>query len=580
MTARKKRQAKSRPIPWRFWTAAVLLAALPLLLVWNIVGLQVLESEERGFRFLQQAGDERSIRERPVQVHRGLITDRHGSPLAVSIPVISLWALPEKLAAAPERWPQLAAALEISAEELEGRILHHRGRQFMYLRRHLTPDTAQSILALDVPGVRGRDEYQRFYPTGEVAASLVGLTDVDDEGQEGLELAYDKWLQGSPGSRQVLQDRHGEVIKEIKRLKPARPGADLALSIDLRIQYFAYRELKRAVLNNGAKGGSAVVLDLSTGEILAMVNQPSHNPNERSRLNPAHQRNRAVTDLFEPGSTIKPFTAAAALSSGAYEPGTIVDTSPGYMEVEGKLLEDPANYGPLGLDGIIARSSQVGIAQVALNLPPDALMDMLRRTGFGAPIGLGFPGENPGHLPLDVSRQDLDRATLAFGYGLSCSALHLARAYAVFGSGGLLRPLTLRRAEEAPAAAPQVLDAAVAAAMMKMLEGATAPGGTGARAQVRGYRVAGKTGTTHKLGREGSYDRDRYLALFAGIAPASRPRIVVVVVIDEPRSINYSGGAAAAPVFSRIAELSLRVLDVPPDGLQLFAELMRLAEKG
>ena len=580
MAKRKAKQKRSRLVHWRFLAFALALAALPLVLGWNIIRLQVLESEERGFRFLQQAGAERSIRERPVQVHRGLITDRHGAPLAVSIPVISLWAIPEKLAAAPEQWPQLAAALESPAEVLKERILHHQGRQFMYLRRHLVPDTARSILSLGVAGVRGRDEYQRFYPAGEVAASLVGLTDVDDEGQEGLELAYDKWLRGSPGMSQVLQDRRGKIIKEIKRLKPARPGADLALSVDLRIQYFAYRELKRAVLSNGARGGSAVVLDVSTGEILAMVNQPSHNPNERSQLDPDHQRNRAVTDLFEPGSTVKPFAAAAALSAGIYAPGTVVDTSPGYMEIEGKLLEDPSDYGPLGLDGIIARSSQVGIARVALQLPPHALTEMLRKTGFGAPIGLGFPGEKPGHLPIDVSQRELARATLAFGYGLSCSALQLARAYAVFASGGLLRPLALLRTEGEPASAPRVLDAAVAAQVMEMLEGATAPGSTGVQAQVRGYRVAGKTGTTHKLGRDGSYDRDRYLALFAGIAPASHPKIVVVVVIDEPRSIHYSGGGTAAPVFSRIAELSLRVLNVPPDGLRHFTRLARLAEKG
>ena len=579
MTGRRRKQTKSRPVHWRFLLTAAVLAILPLVLVWNIVSLQVLESKERGFRFLQTAGAQRAIRERPMLVHRGLITDRHGAPLAVSIPVISLWALPEELAAAPQRWLQLAAALELPAAELESRILRHKGRQFMYLRRHLPPDAARAVLALEVPGVRGQDEYQRFYPAGEVTASLVGFTDVDDTGQEGLELAYDKWLQGSAGLHQVMQDRHGEVIKEIKRLQPARPGADLTLSIDRRIQYFAYRELKRAVQDHGARGGSAVVLDVTTGEVLAMVNQPSHNPNDRGRLSPESQRNRALLDLFEPGSTIKPFAAAAALQSGIYEAGTEVDTSPGYIEVDGKVLEDSSDYGTLSLGGIIARSSQVGITRVALDLPPDAVINMLRRTGFGASVGLGFPGESLGHLPLAASRRDLERATLAFGYGLSCSVLQMARAYSILANDGLLQPLTLLRAQQQPAA-ERVMDAAVAAQVMAMLEAAVAPGSTGARARVRGYRVAGKTGTTHKLSGTGGYDRDRYLALFAGIVPASHPRIVVVVTIDEPRGLRYSGGQTAAPVFSRIAELSLRVLDVPPDRLPPSAQLVRLAERG
>ena len=546
---------------WRLRAVVVLLLLLLGLLVWRLLSLQVLEAE-RGYEFLQGQGDARTIRTEIIPAHRGQIVDRNGEPLAISTPVVSIWANPSETSADRTGWRELAKRLDLSVDSLEQKMAH-RGKRFVYLRRHLPPAEAEAVLALKVAGVYGQREYRRFYPAGDVTAHLLGFTNIDDRGQEGMELAYDDWLSGQPGSKRVMKDLSGKIIREIDAGKAARPGRDLMLSIDLRLQYLAYRELRTQLQEMGAAAGSVVMLDSHTGEVLAMANHPSFNPNNRTRLNPASMRNRAMIDLIEPGSTMKPLTVVAALESGKYTPDTPVDASPGWIRVDRKTLKDPVNYGPITVTKVITKSSQVGTTRIALSLDHKAIWDVFRRFGLGASPDTGFPGESYGLLPNRRRWSDIERVNFAFGYGLSVTPLQLARAYGVFAAGGRIYPVTLIKRDQ-PAKGEQVIAAGVAHELVDMLMTVTGPEGTAKRARIPSYTVAGKTGTVHKVGARG-YEEDRYRSIFAGFAPATAPRIVTVVVVDDPSKGRYFGGEVAAPVFARVVGGAMRMMNVAPD---------------
>lgn len=550
---------------WRYSLVAIALWLLPMGVLWHTGGLQVLEGgsgDNKGVRFLQDQGDARTVRTLEIPAYRGVITDRNGEPLAVSTPVVTVWANPRVLALDVDTLQPLAKRLGESVGNLRQRIKHYANKEFMFLSRRMSPEDAEDILALGIEGVHGREEYKRFYPAGEITSQLVGFTNIDDRGQEGLELAYESWLAGVPGQRKVVKDRKGKIIKDLQLLRSEKPGKDLALSIDLRLQYLAYRELKAAMQKFRAASGSVVVLDVESGEVLAMVNQPSFNPNDRAQLDTAALRNRAVTDLLEPGSLIKPMTMVAALESGRYRPHTLVDTSPGYIRIAGKTFVDPVNYGTLDITGILTKSSQVGTTRVAMDLSPESIRDVLDRVGLGVSPGTGFPGETPGNLPSRHKWHPLEHAAMAFGYGISATPLQIAGAYGVLASGGLRRPMSLLRLDEA-AAGQRVVDESTAVAVRDMLKTVIKKGGTGTRAEIPVYDVAGKSGTVHKVGREG-YQEGRYIALFAGIAPADKPRLVTVVVINDPKGEAYFGGLVAAPVFSKVTADALRLLGVEP----------------
>ncbi|MDJ0877825.1 MAG: penicillin-binding transpeptidase domain-containing protein [Halieaceae bacterium] len=533
------------------------------LLVWRVLSLQVLDSD-RGYAFLQDQGEARYVRSAEIPAYRGIISDRRGEPLAVSTPVISLWANPRQLAGSG-RVTELESALGLKSGALEERLENYAAREFMYLERHMTPPAARAVLRRKIPGVGGHREYQRYYPAGEVVAHVVGMTDVDDRGIEGMELAFEDWLKGAAGRKQVIKDLHGEVVRDIGELRAAQPGRDLQLSVDLRLQYLAHRELQRAIATSGARAGTVVTLDSRSGEVLALVNYPTYNPNGRGSLKAGSTRNRALTDVFEPGSTMKPLTLVAALESGLYAPDTIIDTSPGRVQVGSKVLLDPVNYGELSVARVVAKSSQVGIVKMALNLDEQAVWQTFTRFGLGENPGTGFPGESAGVLPYRDRWRDIERVTLAYGYGLAVTPLQLARAYSVIANDGKLVTPSLLRLDGAGAVdARQVVEPRIARQVLDVLHGVTSEDGTARSAQVEGYGVAGKTGTAHKVGRDG-YADDRYLAFFAGIAPVRNPRLVTVVLIDEPKGDRYYGGEVAAPVFSRITEGALRMLNVIPD---------------
>jgi cell division protein FtsI (penicillin-binding protein 3) len=559
---------------WRLPAVLTLLAALLCLLIWRLLMLQVLDTD-RGYEFLQDQGDARSIRKEIIPAHRGQILDRNGEPLAISTPVVSIWVNPAEAnpentdtpaghiaVAAQSRWPQLAQQLGMTRAELESRMAL-RGKHFIYLRRHLPPTVADAVAALKIPGVYANREYRRFYPAGEVTAHLLGFTDIDDSGQEGVELAYNDTLSGVPGSKRVLKDLTGKIIREIDAGQPARPGHDVTLSIDLRLQYLAHRELRNALQDMGANAGSVILLDCRTGEVLAMANQPALNPNNRSRVNAAGLRNRAMLDLIEPGSTMKPLTMVAALESGKYTPQTPVDANPGYIVVDGKTLKDPVNFGLINLTKIITKSSQVGITRVALTLDEKNIWDVFNRFGIGSGADTGFPGEQHGLLPLRNRWSDIERANFAFGYGVQVTPLQLVRAYSVFASGGRLEAVSLLRRDGAAPEGKQVVSAGVAQQIVEMMQTVIGPGGTGTRAAIPGYSVAGKTGTARKVGVHG-YE-DRYHSLFVGFAPVSAPRIVAAVVIDDASLGKYHGGDVAAPVFAKVVGGAMRLLNVAPD---------------
>ena len=551
-------------LAWRFYLVLAVLCSLLALLVGRILSLQVLDTE-RGREFLQNQGERRSVRTAEIPAYRGVITDRRGEPLAVSTPVVSIWADP-RLLTTSERLPELAQVMGMDLATLQQKLDSYQGKRFMYLQRHRIPSDARAILEKRIRGVYGEREYRRFYPAGEVAAQLVGFTNVDGKGIAGLELAYDQWLRGAPGKKKYIKDLHGEVVRDIGVVEPPRPGKDLKLSIDLRLQYLQHRELRRAVTASGAVSGSIVTLDARTGEILAMVNYPVYNPNSRKGLKPAHMRNRAMTDVYEPGSTMKALTLVAALESGRYTPDTVIDTSPGRIRVGRKVYPDPRNYGEITLTRVIQKSSQVGVTKIALDLGHEPIWEVFNRFGIGQPPGTGFPGESMGMLPNRPRWHATEKVSLAFGYGITASPLQLASAYAIFANQGLRQPVSLVALEgELPPGDP-VVSPEIAGQVMQVLHAVTGEHGTARKARVPGYPVGGKTGTVHKVGPQGYID-DQYIALFAGVAPSDDPRIVTVVVINEPQGEAYGGGAAAAPVFSRVTAGALRLLNVPPSDL-------------
>ena len=549
--------------PWRFRLVLALLALMSGAIAWRIIDLQVVDRD-----FLKEQGDARSMRHIPIPAHRGLITDRNGEPLAVSTPVITLWANGKELQAARDQWPRLAAALGQEPTAFAQRLEQNAGREFMYLVRGLTPEKGQSILDLKIPGVYSIEEFRRFYPAGEVTAHVVGFTDIDDRGREGMELAFDEWLAGVPGKRQVLKDRRGRLIKDVQVVKNAKAGKALALSIDLRLQYLAHRELRNAMQEFGAKAASLVMIDVKTGEILAMVNQPTYNPNNRRNLQPAAMRNRAMIDVFEPGSTVKPFSIAAALGTGRWKPESTVDTYPGSLQIGRYTIRDVSRGGVLNLTGILMKSSNVGISKIAFDIGAEPIYAVMQQAGLGQDTGLGFPGERVGNLPNYRVWKKAETATLAYGYGLSVTAVQLAHAYAVLANQGQNVPLSMVRLDNKPAPT-QVIDREIAHTVLGMLQAVVEePGGGGARAKVPGYHVGGKSGTARQaaVGSKG-YVAHAYRSFFAGVVPIANPRIAVVVMIDEPSNGAYYGGLVSAPVFGKVMAGALRLMNIAPDDL-------------
>lgn len=538
------------------------LFVLTAIAVSRIVYLHVFDQE-----FLASQGDARTVRHMSIPAYRGTITDRNGEPLAVSTPVQTLWANPRVLVGERERWPELATVLGISEKSLAERIENNSQREFMYLERGMTPERGQAALALKVRGVYMREEYRRYYPAGEVTAHLVGVTDIDEQGQEGIELSYNDWLAGVPGKRQVLKNLRGEIIRDVQVVQNARPGQALALSIDLRLQYLAHRELRNALQEFKAKAGSLVVVDVKTGEILALVNHPGYNPNNRSTYKPDAVRNRALIDVFEPGSTIKPFTIAAALATGRWKSNSTVDVGNGVMRVGKYSIRDVSRGGVLDMTNILKKSSNVGVSKIALDIGPEPIYQLLQQVGFGMDTGLGFPGENAGHFPARRRWAAAETAAMSYGYGFSVNAVQLAHAFAVLGNNGQNMQLSLLRRSERPDLM-QVMEPDISQSVLEMLRSVVEEeGGGGVRARVPGYHVAGKSGTAKKQSAQGGYTEDSYRSLFAGVGPVSDPRLAMAVVIDEPREGGFYGGVVAAPVFSRVMAGSLRLLNVRPDNI-------------
>lgn len=551
-------RAQTKTSSFRHWTVLLLVVSGLGLLVVRAAYLQVLSSE-----YLQAQGNARHLRVAEYNAVRGMILDRNGVPLAISTPVDSVWAHPPTLMQAGDRWGQLTALLDLDRRDLSDMLARHAAREFMYLKRHVTPEIAKRVMALQVPGVALQREYRRYYPAGAVAGHVIGFTNIDDQGQEGLELAYDEHLRAIPGKKRVLKDRLGNIVESVESLSLPIPGKDLVVSLDRRIQYLAYRELKRAVAAHKARAAWAIVLDVRTGEVLAMVNEPGFNPNNRADLRSALFRNRAVTDVIEPGSTLKPFTIAAALESGKYTPDSLIDTAPGVIRIGHKTIKDVRDHGRLTVAGVIKKSSNVGATKIALGISKNRLWNLLRGVGFGETTGSGLPGESAGIINPPERWAAIDRATLSFGYGISITPLQLARAYTAIANDGVLVPVSLLH-RDGRVQGQRVMAKATALQVRRMLEMAVSGGGTGTAAQVNHYSVAGKTGTVHKL-INGNYAQDNYVSLFAGVAPASRPRLVMVVAVDDPKSGGYFGGQIAAPIFSKVMAGAMRLLNISPD---------------
>jgi len=542
---------------WRYGTVLSVFLLVVATLAWRLVDLHVVDQE-----FLRQQGDVRSIRVEQIDAHRGVVTDRYGESLAVSTPVETLWANPSEVDADDPRLTAVARQLGLTEGKLRARLRQYAGREFIFLRRKIQPELARQIMDMDLPGIYSRQEYRRYYPAGEVTSHVVGFTNIDESGQEGIELAYNEWLSGERGKKRVLKDNLGRTIKDLSLIRDARPGKKLALSIDLRLQYLAYRELKAVVSAHKARGGTLVMLDVDSGEVLAMVNQGAYNPNDRSQLSPDRLRNKAITDLFEPGSTMKPISMAAALESGRYQASDTIDTSPGYRRFGRFTIRDHRNYGVISLTDVISKSSNVGISKIATDLGGDVIRDVYARLGFGQPTGIGFPGEAVGVLPAPPKWRPVEEATLSYGYGMSVNALQLAQAYMVLANGGTRYPLSLLKLEERPVGR-RVLSEQVAFEVRQMLR-EVVENGTGSRAQPGFYSAGGKTGTVHLVGENG-YQDSQYKAIFAGMAPIDDPRIVTVVAVDAPQSGEYYGGEVAAPVFARVMGGALRLLNVKPE---------------
>jgi cell division protein FtsI (penicillin-binding protein 3) len=518
--------------------------------------------------FLLHQGNVRSIRIINIPAYRGMITDRNGEPLAISTPVDSIWINPQDFYSTAQNVQKLSKVLNVTPNYLRKLLVKNANREFVYLKRGVNPEIAKAVTALAISGIYLEREYKRYYPEGEVTSHIVGFTNIDDVGQEGLELAYNKWLSGTPGKERVLKDLYGHTVAVLADMKPAYPGHDLTLSINSQIQYLAYRVLKTTVQKYHAKSGSVVVLNPQTGEILAMTNQPAYNPNKRPPHDYGQFRNRAITDTFEPGSTMKAFSITSALDSGKYTPTTIIDTNPGRWHIGHNLVHDDdwRNHGKITITQVLQKSSNIGVAKMTLALPPEHFIDLLQRVGFGERTSSSFPGESPGALVYHEHWQPFVLATLAFGYGISVTPLQLAHAYGIIANDGLKCPITFLK-RETSTQCTQVIDKKIANEMLAMLQQVVKPDGTGFRARIKGYQIAGKTGTANIAGKHGYEQHRRHIASFVGIAPASNPQLVVAIVIKEPDNANdqYYGGTIAAPAFAQIMEGALRILNIAPD---------------
>ncbi|HEX9435121.1 MAG TPA: penicillin-binding protein 2 [Burkholderiales bacterium] len=542
---------------WRARFVLVALISAFVLLAVRALYLQALKTD-----FLQERGDARYSRVLEMPATRGRILDRNGEALAVSTPVKSIWAIASDVELKPADKRKLLGLLGTPSAEFDKKLAE-AARDFVYLKRQVPPDIADAIAQLGLRGIYESREYRRYYPAGEVTAHLIGFTGIDDAGQEGMELAHQDSLGGRAGSRRVIKDRLGRVVEDVESLRAGQDGKDLTLSIDSKIQSLAYSALKSAVLQNRAKAGALIALDVRTGEVLALANVPSFNPNNRARLTGGQLRNRAITDLFEPGSTLKPFTIALALESGKVSPQTIIPTAPGRLTLANYTIRDVHPAAALSVTQVLQKSSNVGAAKLALALPRENMWDLFRRLGFGAAPQLGFPGAAGGKLHPYRNWKPIEQATMAYGHGISLSLIQLARAYTVFATDGELVPLTLVKNRLA-SSSDKVISPETARAVRTMLEAAVQPGGTGPRARIMGWRVAGKTGTAHKQ-ENGGYAADKYIASFVGLAPVSAPRVVIAVMIDEPAAGQHYGGAVAAPVFAQVMQGALRMLGVPHD---------------
>ena len=542
--------------PWRQRLVLVVLLGAFVTLIVRSLYLQGFNNE-----FLGDKGRARFERVIDISATRGRITDRHGDVLAVSTPVRSIWAIPEDAQLAPAQSRNLATLLDMDVREINRKLASER--EFVYVKRQLPPDLADRVSALQLPGIHQKNEYRRYYPAGEVMAHMLGFTGVEDAGQEGIELAFNSQLSGKAGSRRVIKDRRGNVVEDVESIHPPLEGKDIVLAMDSKVQYLAYSHLKQALEENRAKAGGVVVLDARTGEILALANLPTYNPNNRVKLVGAQLRNRALTDTFEPGSTLKPFTAALALEKGKVRFNTPIQTAPGKMTIGTATISDAHAHGMLTVAQVIQKSSNIGAAKLALSMTPEEMWTMFDSIGFGAPLKLGFPGEVGGRLRPAKTWKPIEQATMAYGHGISVTLIQLARAYQAFARDGDLVPLSLARLDTPPLGGKQVFSAQTAREVRAMLEMAVLPGGTAPKAQIAGYRVAGKTGTAHKI--EGGAYANKYVASFVGFAPASDPRLIVAVMIDEPSNGKHFGGDVAAPVFAQVMAGSLRTLGVAPD---------------
>ena len=553
-------KVRARPynLRLRLTVLAVALAAAGIVLVGRAAQMQLLDKD-----FYQHQGDQRFLREVPIPTSRGMIVDRNGEPLAVSTPVESVWANPKELLQHADRLPELAEALGVPQDVLEQSISQRADKEFVFLRRRINPDDAEAVVKRGIPGVYKQREFRRFYPHGEVMAHVLGFTNIDDHGQEGLELAFDDWLTGKPGAQRVIRDRRGHIVENVDLIRAAEPGKDVTLSIDRRIQYLAYRELKSALIENGAASGSVVVIDVATGEILAMVNQPAYNPNSRDAYQPGAHRNRAVTDVVEPGSVMKPFTVAAALEAGL-DPNIIVQTSPGWMMLGKYRISDVHDHGAVDLTHLLSTSSNIGAAKLGLDMTSEHLFDVLNRFGYGESTHSGFPGESAGVMAPPKTWGFVKRGSISYGMGLSVTPLQLAQAYAALANGGTLMPPTFIKGGQGEGRA--AMSPKIARDVLAMLEDVTKPGGTAQKAAILGYHVAGKTGTA-RTASGGGYTK-KYVSVFAGVVPMDRPKFATVVVINNPRGRDYYGGLVSAPVFHNVMDGALRLMDVPPDHVE------------
>ncbi|MEM7304305.1 MAG: penicillin-binding protein 2 [Pseudomonadota bacterium] len=556
----------------RYILLFAILCVFSLLFV-RAVQLQLLHAD-----FYNEEGSNRYIRTVEIPANRGVINDRFGQALAISTPVYSIWARPQTALDNPDSIIHAANALDMDASRLSKKLQKKKEKQFVYLKRHALPDVADQIRESRTPGISLRREYRRYYPAGEMAGHILGLTNIDDQGLEGIELAFDDWLHGEPGKKRVIKDGYGKIVADIELVQESRPGKSLSLSIDKRIQYLAYRELKRTVTRHAARAGSVVVLSVNSGEILAMVNLPAFNPNDRSNAKYSSIRNRAITDVFEPGSTVKPFLIAAALESGEFRPGSKVDTAPGFYKTSGLKVSDYKNYGVVDMQTLLAKSSNVGAVKVALKLDEEVVWKQYQAVGFGSLTGSGFPGEREGKLDSYTVWSKTQRATMAYGYGMSTTALQLARAYSVIANDGILLPVSFVAHHEA-VSSQRIMSPQIANTLKNMLRAVVSPEGTGRQAMMQSYSAAGKSGTSKKS-EGGEYAEAKYISLFAGMAPADQPEIVVVAVIDEPTRHGYYGGAVAGPLFAKVSEGSLRLMNVPPDKVNFKRNNLLLVEAG